>query len=203
MAENTKTYHHGDLRNALIEAGIRIVNEQGMAACSLRKVAAFCGVSHAAPYAHFKSKDELLAAMQAHVTERFMEAFQELLKNNPGDEELILKLGRKYVEFFAENPNYYMFLFAQDCFQIDLTPTFAETESYAPFEIFKKCCLNLLAAAGVSTVDSRNTIMSAWAIVHGLAGMATMPSVRFDGDWGQVTEEILLGMEHRHEIDHT
>ena len=52
-------YHHGNLRQALIDAGIKIINENGEEALSLRKAAAACDVSHAAPYAHFKDKDEL------------------------------------------------------------------------------------------------------------------------------------------------
>ena len=56
-------YHHGNLRQALIDAGIKIINENGEEALSLRKAAAACDVSHAAPYAHFKDKDELLEAI--------------------------------------------------------------------------------------------------------------------------------------------
>ena len=67
MADN---YHHGNLRQALIDAGIRIINEKGEDNLSLRKVAAACDVSHAAPYAHFKNKDELLEAMKKNVTDR-------------------------------------------------------------------------------------------------------------------------------------
>ena len=58
------TYHHGNLREALIEAGIRIINESGEDALSLRKVASACDVSHAAPYAHFKDKNELIEAIK-------------------------------------------------------------------------------------------------------------------------------------------
>ena len=54
------SYHHGNLRQALIDAGIKIINEQGEDALSLRKAAALCEVSHAAPYAHFKDKEELI-----------------------------------------------------------------------------------------------------------------------------------------------
>ena len=67
MADN---YHHGNLRQALIDAGIRIINEEGEDYLSLREVAAACDVSHAAPYAHFKNKDELLEAMKKSVTDR-------------------------------------------------------------------------------------------------------------------------------------
>ena len=64
MSKQKQTYHHKDLRNALIEKGIEIVNIEGMQAFSLRKVATACGVSHAAPYSHFQNKEELLEAMQ-------------------------------------------------------------------------------------------------------------------------------------------
>ena len=73
------TYHHGNLRQALIEAGIRIINEQGEEQHSLRKVAATCEVSHAAPYAHFKDKEELLAAMQNSVNEQFTAQLQRAI----------------------------------------------------------------------------------------------------------------------------
>ena len=55
-------YHHGDLKNALIRAGIEILSKEGVQALSLRKVAKQAGVSHAAPYAHFADKQALLAA---------------------------------------------------------------------------------------------------------------------------------------------
>ena len=59
MAQQRQTYHHKDLRNALIETGIQLVSTEGVNAFSLRKVAAACGVSHAAPYSHFQNKEEL------------------------------------------------------------------------------------------------------------------------------------------------
>ena len=63
MAQKRQTYHHKNLRNALIETGIQLVSTEGVNAFSLRKVAAACGVSHAAPYSHFQNKEELLEAM--------------------------------------------------------------------------------------------------------------------------------------------
>ncbi len=195
MSNEPKSYHHGDLRNAMIETGIKIVNEQGIESCSLRKVALQCNVSHAAPYAHFKNKEELLSAMQNHVTEKFVAVCNEIQTEYATSEKLILKLGRKYVEFFSENPNYYTFLFSQNHFQIDLTRNFMETNSYAPFQMFKENCLLVLREAGASLEESRRVIMGAWGVVHGLAGMSAMPSVKFDGNWGEITEEILLRME--------
>ena len=71
------TYHHGNLRQALIEAGIGIINESGEDGLSLRKAAMACNVSHAAPYAHFKDKDELIEAIKSSVTEQFMKELED------------------------------------------------------------------------------------------------------------------------------
>jgi len=92
-----KTYHHGNLRAALIETGIGIVNEEGTAACSLRKVAAKCGVSHAAPYSHFKDKEDLFETMKQYVTERFANALNDSIQKCQVETELQTQLGKAYV----------------------------------------------------------------------------------------------------------
>ena len=66
-----KPYHHGDLRRALIETGIDFIKQKGEEVLSLRKIAEICGVSNAAPYAHFKSKDEFIAAIQRYIMDLF------------------------------------------------------------------------------------------------------------------------------------
>ena len=63
MKEYEKGYHHGNLRKELIEKGIKMINDTGEEKLSLRKLAVECGVSNAAPYTHFKNKDELLKAI--------------------------------------------------------------------------------------------------------------------------------------------
>ena len=75
-----KPYHHGDLRTVMIEKGIEFINEHGAKSLSLRKIAAACGVSHAAPYSHFAGKEELLTAIEKHITEQFAAALKESVK---------------------------------------------------------------------------------------------------------------------------
>ena len=58
-----QTYHHGDLKQALVSAGIKILKEEGVTALTLRSAARAAGVSHSAPYAHFTDKQSLLAAI--------------------------------------------------------------------------------------------------------------------------------------------
>ena len=102
MSDN---YHHGNLRQALIDAGIKIINEKGEENLSLRKVAALCNVSHAAPYAHFKDKDELIEAIKSSVTEQFTEALSEAVEGAPNAECAILEMGKSYVLFFINSKN--------------------------------------------------------------------------------------------------
>ncbi len=72
-------YHHGDLRQALIDAGIHIIETEGVDALSLRRVATACGVSQAAPYAHFKNKAELVDGIKDHVQQELMESLSSSL----------------------------------------------------------------------------------------------------------------------------
>lgn len=70
-----KTYHHGDLKNALIKAGVEILSKEGIEGLTLRKVAQRAGVSHNAPYSHFPDKQSLIAAIS---TEGFKQLYDEL-----------------------------------------------------------------------------------------------------------------------------
>lgn len=186
-----KPYHHGNLRTTLIETGIEIVNEEGVSGCSLRKVAAKCGVSHAAPYSHFKDKDALLEAMKDYVTDKFVDALNHTIQEYPKDPGLITRLGKAYVIFFCENPNYFQFLVGQSGFHINLTSSFVETESYPPFEVFKKVAITIMDKLNLTKEKYLQSLIAMWAIVHGVAAIATMKNVLFNGDWGEMIEKVL------------
>lgn len=103
------TYHHGNLRESLIEAGVRIINESGEDALSLRKVASACGVSHAAPYAHFADKDELIDSIKKSVTEQLVGELEDAVRSASNAENAIVGMGKRYVSFFRGNPDYFKF----------------------------------------------------------------------------------------------
>ncbi len=110
---NEKSYHHGDLRRALIETGIEFIKQEGEETLSLRKIAEMCGVSNAAPYAHFKTKDEFIVAMQQYVMDLFSTALEKAALEYKDSPSLLLMLGKTYVIFFYQNPFYYDFLFSR------------------------------------------------------------------------------------------
>lgn len=100
-----KPYHHGDLRNGLIEAGTAILAEEGVAALDLRKVARRAGVSHAAPYRHFADKEALLAAIAEAGFQQLnarTEAAIASAADTPHDQ--LLAGARAYIQFAVDAP---------------------------------------------------------------------------------------------------
>ncbi len=111
----TQRYHHGNLRQALIDAGLSALEESGLDELSLRALAESLGVSKAAPYRHFKTKNELLAALAA-------EGYQLLADLLENSEEKLLKLEgaevsremyRIYGDFALSRPELYRLMFSR------------------------------------------------------------------------------------------
>jgi AcrR family transcriptional regulator len=111
MSKPKATYHHGDLRQALIHAGVAVLAEEGMHALSLRKLARQVGVSHNAPYQHFADKDALLAAI---ATEGFvmltaaLDAALTAARATPLEQ---LQATRVYVQFALAHPHHMQVMF--------------------------------------------------------------------------------------------
>jgi len=108
---SNKSYHHGDLRTALIEKGIEMITENGDAALSLRKLAKACGVSEAAPYAHFANKDDLMGAIESYASNKLSIALKESVKETGETTEGLTNLGCAFVMFFVHNPQYFELIY--------------------------------------------------------------------------------------------
>lgn len=103
--QSPRQYHHGDLRNALVIAGVEILAEAGVSGLNLRKVARKAGVSEAAPYRHFEDKQALLAAIAEDGFGRLAARMQAALSEAPDDvQSQLLALARAYVHFGLEHP---------------------------------------------------------------------------------------------------
>lgn len=176
-------YHRKDLKNLLIEKGIEIVNTEGLQSFSLRKAAAACKVSHAAPYSHFHNKEELLAAMQLHITERFSKTLEAAVAENKKPAELLKKLGIAYVSFFIENPAYFQFLYSKSDIKVDLTLTTPDEKNYTPYILYKNSVLSLLEKNKYSKKKQNDILITIWAFIHGLTALATMKNVHYDKNW--------------------
>lgn len=188
-------YHHQNLQQSLIETGIEYINQYGYEQFSLRKVAAACGVSHTAPYRHFKDKDDLLKAMQDHVEESFTQILEEALTKTKENAQSMISFGKAYVEFFVKHPTYYTFIFSRDSIYVKLQITDTELPSnFTPYNIFYAQAMKHFSAHDLPKEQYLTGLVSMWSAVHGLAGLATMNSIDYQGNWGALTEKVLRGI---------
>lgn len=188
------SYHHGNLRQALIEAGIKIINESGEENLSLRKVAALCNVSHAAPYAHFKDKDELLEAIKNSVTERFMEELLNAVEGMPTADQAIIAMGRTYIQFFSANPDYFAFIFGKQNINAHLKMNREYKDDYPPFLLLRRMYLKHLEENGLEKTFEEQEIelIKIWSIVHGMASIACMKGIKSSVNWNDIDERLLV-----------
>lgn len=188
-----QSYHHGNLRQELIEAGIRMVQQVGIEKLSLRKLAACCGVSEAAPYSHFANKDEFVSAMQEFVTEQLLACLKGAVEQTEYQDSplVILNMGKAYVLFFIKNPEYYNFLFMQQGVRIDLSMQ-ENNEDFAPFQYYKDKAYQVYRNEGMTVERIKYGVIAIWAKVHGIAAIAAMKGVTKDFEWEDVLEEILV-----------
>jgi len=158
-----KPYHHGNLKNALVEQAIQLLESDGLSALSLRRVARETGVSQAAPYSHFKDKRALLAAVASEGYKRFTATMRREAELNP--DTYTLSLGKGYVFFALDNPALFHLMFDGEIAEyLDVEDLDKEaSESY-------QILVDGVAQHGFgSTHDSSLGAAVAWSLVHGLA----------------------------------
>ncbi len=168
-----KSYHHGDLKNALIQAGIEILAEEGIGGLSLRKAARKAGVSHAAPYAHFADKQTLIAAIAADGHRQINERLQAVLAAHPND-PLRQFTGAvwAYAQFGLQSAAHYKITFSGAIQDEHGFPEFIET-SQRNMQILKDI-IERCRAAGIldsGSLDTELQALSLWGLIHGLISL--------------------------------
>ena len=186
-----KPYHHGNLQTELIEEGLALIHEEGRGNFSLRKLAKRLGVSPTACYNHYPTVDELLAEMKRYVKKKFSDALIAGVTDEMYSDYPMLGMGKAYVNFFAENPHYFTFVYDSDDYQITLTEHSFEGD-FEPFHIFKDAAIQCMKEAQIEEANFHDNLVAMWAATHGLAAMANMKGFHYDGDWGQLAVKLLL-----------
>jgi AcrR family transcriptional regulator len=106
-----RPYHHGNLREALLKGAVRVIAELGPAAFTLREVARRAGVSHNAPYRHFRDKDALLAAVAAQGFRELTRAMREAGDCQSNALDKLKQSGMAYVAFAVRRPEHFTVMF--------------------------------------------------------------------------------------------
>jgi len=157
-------YHHGNLREALLNAAQEILNGQGLEALSLRTLARATGVTQAAPYSHFRDKDDLLAAIAERGFQRLALQMAEGATGATGTRARIEKLITAYIEFALANKPLFRIMFGRELSDMKRFPTLAMTAG-------KSYALVSAALAGVKNTDARFLAVAVWSLCHGLTTM--------------------------------
>ena len=179
----SSAYHHGNLKQALIAAGLEILSEQGLEGLSLRNVARRVGVSHAAPYNHFSDKQSLLAAISTAGHEqlyRTLSATYEKCRHS--SPEVMVEIAWSYVQFALADPGRFQLMFSGALEEERDHPEYVETsrKNIALLEEIIGFCQTQgqLPKGKVEIIAVR-----LWSLVHGFAHL--MLENQFPGEYIQ------------------
>lgn len=166
-----RSYHHGNLAEALLASALSLLEEGGMEALSLRAVARKAGVSQAAPYHHFKDKRSLLAAVAAEGHRRLAATCLEFGANSSDPVVVLENMGVGYVTFAVENPNFFRLMFGQEL------DGYRESAEDPDYEAAVARCDEVIATAVQSAFPPEMVSepmqfdiarVAIWSMVHGL-----------------------------------
>jgi AcrR family transcriptional regulator len=170
-------YHHGNLAQALVAAGLELAAEGGPEALSLREAARRAGVSPTATYRHFANRDALVMAVKVDVLARLGAALRRAtrsrLPSGLGEAERarrrLVAIGRAYVDFAVGNPGEYRVIFADATFPDD-DPMGMDPEC-DPYDILSEVLDQMEAAGALAPGRREGAEVPMWALVHGLSSL--------------------------------
>jgi AcrR family transcriptional regulator len=175
-------YHHGDLRRALLEAALIILERDGEAGIQLRDLARAVNVSPGAPYRHFDSRAALLESLAVVGFQRFTRQMEEIAQSNPP--LLRMAMGRAYVQFAIANPGLFRLMFSPQ----------VRKDNRPGLRMAADAAFNTLRhVTGGETGSRRIAALAAWARVHGLAVLLIDQQIalRVGDDLEQLIDAVL------------
>jgi AcrR family transcriptional regulator len=165
-----QTYHHGNLREALVGAARDLIAERGPAGFTLVEAARRAGVSAAAPYRHFKDRDALVAEVRRRGFEEFGRRLSDAWAGAEADlNDAFGRMGRAYLTFAHEEPGYYSAMFAPGPMRSPNPPSEAARNTFAAL----RAAIAQLVGKGRRDSDGLDLLAyEVWALTHGIAMLA-------------------------------
>jgi len=164
------TYHHGNLRVALVSAGLELLEGEGVEALTLRAVARRAGVSHAAPYNHFADRQALLAAVATKGFEQLGASIAAAAAGLVAPRERLRALARGYLSFPASHPELYRLMFGNEIRHRAAHPELVAAD-HAIAHAAREATAACLALSSRRPVATETASAAGWALVHGLAAL--------------------------------
>ncbi len=169
-----RSYHHPDLRQALLDGAVRLIKEEGMREFSLRRLAKEVGVSHTAPYRHFENKEAILATLMSEGHKRLRTGLLDARARCPGKAiDKLMAEGLAYLEFARKNPEYLSVMFSKEgmAAAMDMGEKAGNHSiDYDSFGVVEATVKECQAEGSMDPrADAAALAFHAWAEVHGLA----------------------------------
>lgn len=187
VSHGKQQYHHGDLRGALIAAGLDILKDKGMEHLSLRVLAKATGVTVAAPYSHFRDKDDLLAAIAETGFQRLALQMAEDATGLKDTRQRIERLMASYIRFAVKNKPLFRLMFSRELADMKRYPTLAMTagKSYALISAALSRRQNQGEDTGFLTV-------AIWSLCHGLTTLVMDEKINPE-QFGAASIDMFIG----------
>jgi AcrR family transcriptional regulator len=169
--DQPRGYHHGNLKEALIRAALELIAEKGPAGFTFAEAARWAGVSPAAPYRHYRDRDELLSDVARRGFDQFEAALRRAWdEGRPKPSEAFDRLGKAYLHFARTEPAYYSAMF-ESGIPMDANPELREAGERA-FNVLREA--TEVMVAGMPAKNRPPVLMMAlhiWALSHGIASL--------------------------------
>ena len=179
--EKTKApYHHGDLKNTLVDVALAHIARSGVSSLSLREVARDAGVSHSAAYRHFTNKEDLLVAIAEQGFQQLGESLGAAARTHAGDPAGALQAaGVAYVEFAVSHPEHLQIMFGGSIADANDYPSLvaATDETYGALS---QTVAQASKSGQLRSGDDKMIALTCWATMHGLSQLIAGGQVRLD-----------------------
>ena len=199
-------YHHGDLRNALLAASLKLVAKHGVEAFSLREAARAVGVSAAAAYRHFEDRSALLKALAHEGLGRLALTMEEAIAAAPGAPGSparavaeLARIGAAYVEFAVAHPSHFRVMFGPWCDLSDELAPELLPHGRDPLQLLVDALDGMVRTAAITAAARQGAEITAWSAVHGLASLLVEGGLPLDAAerakaYGALHRTLLLGL---------
>lgn len=197
---NSRPYHHGDLRRAIVTAALEILSETQSVDFSLRELARRAGVSHNAPYKHFAEKTELLAAVSAAGFELLTQRIAGQIARVADPRAQLFVFLRTYIRYGVENPALYRLMFGGYLSGPDSSRPAIERAAAGRMGEALQRAITAGALGAPITDSARNArkiagaILTCWSLVHGLTLLMVDGLVGPAGKSDKLCDSLVQGM---------
>ncbi|MCG8467763.1 MAG: TetR/AcrR family transcriptional regulator [Gemmatimonadetes bacterium] len=201
MTKSAAPYHHGSLKDALVDEAAAMIAEGGVDGVTMRAIGERLGVSRAAPYRHFPDKTALIVAVAATGFARLSHRLRSVDAEAAGASlGRIRRMGEEYIRFAIENPAHYRVMYGKEALARREQPELRQAGD-AIFDHLVDVLRAHQRSGGIKRQDPRVQAYVAWSAAHGLASLLIEEQILADVDVdaviGQTTNALLNGLRRR------